>query len=65
MEAISPTVLVSMPRAVTKPNMTKMAVREAGTTLVSLGKPKMIAIPIIAPALFRTKELIFSNIYVI
>ena len=44
MEAISPTVLVSIPNATTMPNTARTATNEAGITLVNLGNPQMINI---------------------
>lgn len=43
-EAISPTVLVSIPKATTIPKIVRIAINEAGTALVNLGKPHMITI---------------------
>ncbi len=43
MDAISPTVLVSMPNKATIPNTTKIAVSEAGKAFVSFGIPQMMS----------------------
>ena len=43
MEAISPTVLVSIPSSFTRAKIDKIAAREAGISLVSLGNPQMIS----------------------
>ena len=43
-EAISPTVFVSISKPATIPKTTRIATSEAGTTLVSLGKPQIINI---------------------
>ena len=44
MEAMSPTVFVSIPKTATIPNTTRIAASDAGTALVSLGKPHMMSI---------------------
>ena len=44
MLARSPTVLVGMSKNATSPNTARMATREAGTALVSLGSPQMMSI---------------------